>query len=218
MSAPLCLLLSLALGPTPAEIVDRIVAVVDDDPILLSDVERALAVGVIDPSAGPQQRQRLALDRLIEVRLRYHAVARSGVIQIDREQVDAELAQVRQRLGDADARLQELGLDDQHLRGIVRQQLELRSFVEERLGARVFISLDQVREHYERVLRPSLEAQGAPVPDLAEVREQIRALLREQAIDRELVSWTEELRRQADIIDLLDAPPRADPPPRAVLP
>jgi hypothetical protein len=208
----------LAAVTPQAEVVDRIVAVVDDDPILLSDVERALAVGVVDGSTRPEQRQRVALDRLIDVRLRYHAVARSGVIQVDREQVDAELARVRQRLGDPDARLRELGLDDQRLRGIVRQQLELRTYVEERLGARVFISLDQVRDHYERVLRPALQARGAPVPDLAEVREEIRALLREEAIDRELVSWTEELRRQADIIDLLDAPRRADPPPRAALP
>lgn len=216
MRAPIWLLLCLAAVTARAEVVDRIVAVVDDDPILLSDVERALAVGVIDSETSHEQRQRLALARLIEVRLRYHAVARSGVIQVDRGQVDAELARVRQRLGDD--RLEQLGLDDQRLRGIVRQQLELRTFVEQRLGARVFISLDQVREHYERVLRPALDSEGAPVPELAEVREQIRALLREQAIDGELSSWTEELRRQADIIDLLDAPPREDPPRRAVFP
>lgn len=211
------LVLLLALDAAPVT-VDRIVAVVDDDPILLSDVERALAVGVVAAGDSPAQRQRLALDRLIDVRLRYHAVARSGVIQIGRELVDRELERVRQRLGDAAARLAELGLDDERLRGIVRQQLELRTYVEERLGARVFVSLDQIRDHYEQTLVPSLVASGAPVPELAEVREEIRALLREQAIDRELSAWTEDLRRQADIIDLLDAPPREDPPPRAAFP
>jgi hypothetical protein len=33
------------------------------------------------------------------------------------------------------------------------------------------------------------------------VREQIRALLKQERLNAEIASWTEELRRQADVVD-----------------
>lgn len=205
-------------GPlAQAEVVDRIVALVDDDPILLSEIERTLALGLVSARAGATPDARAALDRLIDQRLRHHAVARSGVIEIGRDQVEIEVERVLARFPDPAARLRELGLDRDALRGVVQRQLELRTYVEERLGARVFVSLEQIREHYDDQLVPELVRQNALVPELTEVREQIRALLREQALEREVEVWTEELRRQADIIDLLDEPQRADPPQRVLI-
>ena len=36
------------------------------------------------------------------------------------------------------------------------------------------------------------------------MREQIRAVLREQRLNDEIAAWTEELRRDADVVDYFD--------------
>lgn len=222
-SVTLAVMIAIApLGANDAAVesvtVDRVVAVVDDDPILLSELRRTLALGLVPTASTPEATERAALERLIDQRLRFHAVARSGVIDIGRDRVDAEAERIRARFADPEARLRELGLTNDSLRGLVRRRLELQTYVEERLGARVFISLEEIRAHYTEVLVPELEARQAPVPELGEVREEIRALLREAALAREVDRWTEELRRQADVIDLLDEPQREDPPLRVALP
>lgn len=212
-------LLTCALMLAAGVPVDRVVAVVDGDPILWSEVRRVRALGLSGtPSASTDGGERAALDTLIDRRLRTQAVAASGVVTVGREQLDAQVAAVRARFPDPAARLAEFGLDDEGLREVVRRQLELSLYVEERLGARVFVPLEDIRRHYDTTFAPQLREKGEPVPELAEVREAIRALLREQALDLEIERWTEELRRRADVIDLLDAPPREDPPLRATLP
>ena len=39
------------------------------------------------------------------------------------------------------------------------------------------------------------------MPPIESVRESIRALLKEQRLNEEISRWTEDLRRQADVID-----------------
>jgi hypothetical protein len=88
-------------------------------------------------------------------------------------------------------------------------------YVDELLGARVFVGLEEIQRYYEGQLVPQLETAGEPVPPLERVREQIREVLRQQRLNEELVRWTDELRRRADVVDLLDRPERPLPPPVA---
>ena len=53
---------------------------------------------------------------------------------------------------------------------------------------------------------------GETAPPLPEVREQIRAVIREQRLNEEIDRWTEELRIEADIDDFFDAPLDELPP------
>ena len=63
-----------------SEIVDRIVAVVDEDPILSSDLDRAVGLGLIDRQPGESELafRRRVLDLLLEERLRAHEIDRFG--------------------------------------------------------------------------------------------------------------------------------------------
>jgi hypothetical protein len=77
--------------------------------------------------------------------------------------------------------------------------------VEERLGARVFVSLDDISAYYHDVLAAEMKREGKPLPALDDVREKIRAVLREQRLLEEITRWTAELRRQADVVDFFDS-------------
>ena len=191
--------------------IDRILAIVDDDPILDSDVDRALGLGLVETGGATDQEalRRAVLDRLIDERLRFHEIDRFGFTEISLDEVDRGYEAIRGRFADPDvfaSRLEALDLDPEGLRQLVARQIMVLTYVEERLGSRVFVSLDDIRGYYNETLEPELEARGETAPPLPEVRERIRAVLREQRLNQEIDRWTEELRIEADVDDFFDSP------------
>lgn len=95
-----------AVGATP-QLVDRIVAIVDEEPVLLSDLEREIesyrfelqSAGQPVPSDDAEIRQRM-LDRLIEVKLMVAQAKRDGLV-IGEEELEANL---RQAMADIESR------------------------------------------------------------------------------------------------------------------
>ena len=51
-----------------------------------------------------------------------------------------------------------------------------------------------------------------PIPPVREVREAIRQVLREELLNEEIERWTDELRRDADVVDYFDREQRDLPP------
>ncbi len=200
---------SPAVAEQAEEVVDRIVAVVDEDPILLSDVERVLSLGLVPrvPGESEAAARRRGLDRLIEEKLRFHEIDRFGFSEVPVQEVDEQLAQVRARLGSAArlaAELERVGMDETELRQLLARQIMVLTYVDERLGPRVFVSLEEIRSYYDGVLVPELAARGEKAPPLAEVREQIRAVLKDSRLNEEIERWTEVLRLEADVEDFLE--------------
>lgn len=181
---------------------ERIVAVVDEDPIFASELERAARWA---GDAPPTPRE--LLDQLIDERLRAHEVDRHGLVQVGEDAVRAQLDAVPP------------GVDLEEAERLVRRQLRILAYVEQRLGALVFVSDDAVRAYYDGTLREEMRRRGEVLPPFDEVQSPIRQLLREEALERRIVTWTEELRRRAEIIDLLDEPMPLDrlPPARLTI-
>lgn len=225
MRSALLVLLSLAaLGAPPglvaqggAEPIDRVLAAVDEDPILESEVTQLVELKLFEARPGEDERalRRRVLDLLIEQRLRFHEIDSFGFVELPTARVEEGYAEIRGRFSSAREfaeRLARLGLEADSLRRLVARQLMVLTFVDERLGPRVFVDLEDIRSYYEATLVPEMKRRGAPVPPLQEVREQIRALLKEERLNEEIERWTDELRRQADIEDYFDEPPGAVPP------
>lgn len=230
-----CLVLGTALSagtagaqkpPAPASIPapgleprlrDRVMAVVDEDPILASDVERVVALGLAQPKPGeadPVFRRRI-LDDLVEQRLRFHEIDRYGFEQVPVDMIEKNVADIRARFPNDEAfrkTLRDLGLTQQALRQLVARQLMVLTHVEEQLGPRVFVGLDDITQYYRTTFTQEMQRQKVPVPPLDDVREQIRVVLKERRLNQELDKWTEELRRKADIHVYFDTPPGELPP------
>jgi len=196
---------------------DRIVAVVDEDPILASDLDRAIVLGIESPKTGEgdQAFRRRVLDSLIDQRVRYHEVTRFGIEQVPVSQIEQQVETIRARFAsEAEFRqqLEDVGLDLESLRQLVTRQLMVWTYFEEFLGPRVFVSLEDIRAYYEQTLTPELEAHGQPVPPIEQVREQIRQVLKEQRLNEAIESKTEELRREADIVNYFENSHESLPP------
>jgi hypothetical protein len=194
-------------GDPPLTRLDRVVAVVDEDPILFSDLRRLV---LLSSAAVPADDDLVAwrpwLERAIDLRVRAHEVDRYGLGPAPRAEVDAEMARLGGTLAGA-------GVDRAELRRFVELQLRLVAYIDERLGPRVFVEESEIKAYYDDTLRAEMAARAASLPPLAEVDEAIRNVLRERALNREIENWSNDLRQEASIRDLLDLPLDLDLPP-----
>jgi parvulin-like peptidyl-prolyl isomerase len=200
-----------------ATLKDRVVAIVDEDPILGSDIDRVIGLGLAPAKPGESEHdfRRRVLGELIDQRLRFHEIDRFGLGQVPAAQVDQNVKEIRDRFkteAELNQRLKEVGLTLAGLRQLATRQLMVLTYVDERLGPRVFVSQEDINAYYRDVLSPTLRKQGQPVPPVEEVREQIRAVLKEQLLNQEIAAWTEELRRKADILNYFEDQGKPLPP------
>ncbi len=211
----------LPVASAPAQeggevLVDRLVAVVDDDPILLSDIGRVVSFGLVEKVAGESESQleRRVLDGLIDQRLRLHEIERHNFAPLPPAEIDRQLERIRTGSAgdDSPPRRAALGFDEPGLRMLVARQLRVLVYVEQRLGPRVFVKLEAIRAYYDDVLAAEMAGQDLESPPLEEVRDQIRDLLHEQQLNQEIEAWTEELRLEADVADYLDRAATELPP------
>lgn len=197
---------------------DRIVAVLDEEAILLSDVDQVIGLGLVDhrPGESLDELRVRVLEGLIDQRLRFQQVDRFGLERVSVSVVEAEAAKIAAQFPDRASfltRLDELEMSEDELEQLVARQLMVLSYVEERLGGRIFVSLDDIRAYYEEELVPGLQSRGSPIPPLEEVREDIRGLLRAEQLNVEITEWTDRLRREADIQVFLFEPLSGQLPP-----
>lgn len=211
----------LALGllgwAAPPRLEDRIVAVIDEEPILVSEIDRAIALGLKERQADESEVafRRRVLNDLIEERLRFQEIDRFGFEQVPVDQINQQVQKIRGQFSDEAAfqkTLQQHGLSLKDLRQLVARQLMVLTYVDEQLGPRVFVSLDDITAYYRNVFTPEMQKRGQPVPPLDDVRDQIRTVLKEQRLNEAIEKWTEDLRRKADIQVYFDQPAGPLPP------
>ncbi len=183
---------------------DRVVAVVDEDPILASEVDRAIVLGLAqrNPGEGDTAFRRRVLNGLVADRLRLHEIDRFGLAQVPVDEIEKGVAAIRERFPDDEAfrkALRQVGLSLSALRQLVARQLIVLTYVDELLGPRIFLTPEEIERYHRTELTREMQRQGAAVPPLDDVREQIRDVLRQRKLNQELERWTEELRREADV-------------------
>jgi hypothetical protein len=119
-----------------AETIDRVLAVVAGQVILLTDVSAARELG-LQPVQGPDP-VRAVLSKLIDRQLMLVEVDRYSPPEPTAASIDQAAAEVRARFatGEAyEAELARCGIDEQHLRETLRQDLRIRAYLEQRFPA-----------------------------------------------------------------------------------
>lgn len=153
-----CLLQLLLAGPGAAEVLDRIVAVVNEEIITLSELEQMSRMVLPRTGAAPKGREAQALQRemleaLIDRKLARAEAKRRGINVAERE-VDQALQEfrARNRLPDDAALTQALakeGLTLKEFRQQIADQIQQERLVQMAVGAKVTVSEAEVRRVYE---------------------------------------------------------------------
>jgi peptidyl-prolyl cis-trans isomerase SurA len=180
--------LTLPARPAAAELVDRIVAIVDREVVLLSEAEQARAIARV--RSGEEARLAEVVERLIEARLVEREVERFTSDPVPSVVVDEALEEVRSRFGseaDFQEELHRGGLTPAELRSELARQIEVTRYLERRFRALSFVSEEEVETYYRDELPERLGA--ADAPPLAEVAPLIRQLLEEREFNRRVEEW-----------------------------
>ncbi len=183
-----------------AQLIDRVLAVVDGAPITLSDVNAAVQLGLVDPAAKPGD-ERAALNALIDRRLQLIEVNRYLPPEPSAAAIDARLAETRQRFPSDEAfqaALKETGVSPTDLRAAVRDTLRIASYLDQRFGAGYQPGEDEVLAYYRA--HPAEFTRAGVVRPYAEARDEARQRLIASRTTTLVRDWVEGLRRRVEVM------------------
>jgi len=182
-----------------AELVDRIVAIIDREVVTLSEAEQASEIARARTGAAAAPLVSV-VERLIESRLVEREVERFTGEPVSPELVDGALQEVRARFPSETAFREMLtrnGLSEEELRATLRRQIGVAEYLEQRFRPLTFVTEEQIEVYYRDELLASLE--GRPLPELSEVSESIRRVLEELAFNARVEEWIDGLKGRARI-------------------
>ncbi len=221
-SATLLLLAAASLtAQAPAhspEVLDRVVAVVNNRAILASDIADELRFSVLDPevvNGGTPLTPARALEQLISRTLIQQQIRQEdeNASEPPPGEVQARIMEIRKELppctrqncmSDAgwSAFMRSNGLTEKQIERYVRFRLEILRFIEIRFRQGIRISDEDIESYYREKLLPHY-AKGASVPALKAVSPRIQEILLQEQVNALFSAWLENLRSQGDV-EVLD--------------
>jgi hypothetical protein len=185
-----------AAGTAPAphgELIERILAVIDGRPLLLSDVRTLQLIRGLSEAK--------ALEAAIDQRLMYVEAARLPQAEVLPEEEERALKALRETQPSRAAQV-----TDADLRRLMAHQIAILKYVEFRFQPQVRVSDADVRKAWED------EQAGRPAgPALEDEAQEIRKRLEQRALDERIEAWVTELRARADVRYVPPEPPAGGP-------
>jgi len=194
-----------------------VVAVVNNQAILASDVDDEVRLAVLDPG-------RVGLIVLTPQRALEQLISRAFIQQQIRQE-DAQAAEPSQT--EVDARLAELrkevpacihfncttekgwsaflfayGLTPQRVESYLRYRVQILRFIELRFRQGIRIAPEEIEKYYRETLLPQY-APGEAIPPLDKVAPRIEEILLERQVNVLFDDWLKNLRKQGDV-EVLD--------------
>jgi peptidyl-prolyl cis-trans isomerase SurA len=195
----LFLLCALCVEKSSAVIIDRVAAIVNDDVITQSELDKAKALDLYI-SGLPGK------DTILQERIDYHLVLQQLKAQppvvITPEEIQSAYEDFVVRHGNEellDHFLQNAGMNHDDLMKEIRDQLSIRKFIRDRFRPFVNITIEDAEDYYEKVYKPAQELLGKTPPPFAEVFAEIQNQMVESRVQDQLAQWLEKIKEEATI-------------------
>ena len=182
--------------PAGAELIDRVVASVNNDVITWSELNQAVGFNAALGGGGGGELRAQTLEGLINRRLLVQEARRLKFVEISEQDVDAETNKLRERLGSEKAFTDLLGKLDMtggQLRRMLAERLLVERHVEKKVGLFIRVTRDEAEAYFNR--NPG-RFRGKR---FSEVQKAITAGLQEQQLDQQMTKYLAELRSKADV-------------------
>lgn len=183
------------------ETIDRIVAVVNEEVITLTDLRIARAFGLFEDKAEEPTKLSFSdiLERLIDQKLVIQLSAEKASVNV--QELDAYEKRLQERMGEEKIKeaFQGFGLDWSGLREYIRERLLFESLISRKFGQTVVISLDEMEDFYRNSYFPSQREKGLEPKPMMEMLKEIESTIREKKIKNQVQEWIRNLKKQADI-------------------
>lgn len=195
-SVALCFSVASVASVAAAEIIERVLAVVNGSIITLSEAHAATRFGLVSGADTLDA----VVDRLIDRRLAMTEIDRYAPPEPAAEKIDAALAAMQAKFASPEqlqAALADTGLTIVQLRRHARDELRIRAYEQERFGYVMQPSEEETLTYYRA--NPAQFMEGGVLRPFDDVRADVRAALladRRAQLARE---WLAGLRRRANI-------------------
>jgi hypothetical protein len=204
-----CCLLLFVLATTSflraQEVVDRIVARVENDIILLSDVRELKEYQeLLD---GKSESESALVDRLIDQWIVRSEAQLSRIPEPKDEEIDREVSRVVRSFSspaEYEARKKQSGLGDAEVRKIVATQLYLSNYLDSRFRPSVQIDEKAIEDFYQNAVVPRAKARGQEPPTLDASRDIIQDALVQSDITEQADRWLKETRDRLHVQKYLE--------------
>jgi hypothetical protein len=187
------------------EVVDRIVARVENDIILLSDVRELREYQeLVD---GKSETQSAILDRLID---QWIVRSEAELAQFPRpndSEIDSGVSRVVKSFTspeEYEARKKQSGLSDGEVRKIVAAQLYLSNYLDSRFRPSAQIDEKAIEVFYQNKVVPIAKARGQEPPSLDAARDIIQEALVQSDINEQADRWLKESRARLHVEKFLE--------------
>jgi len=184
----------------PGRIVDRIVARIEGDIILLSQVRELGAFQEL--VEGHAENDERLLTELIEQWMVQTEASASYFPPPAQSEVDREMARLQSQFASPEAyaaRLRTLGLAVSEARQLLSRQIYLERYLDYKFRPTVQIESSDVEAYYQKELLPELAQKQQPAPPLADVEAQIREVLTQREISDRAAKWLDDTKSRLKI-------------------
>jgi parvulin-like peptidyl-prolyl isomerase len=189
-----------SVPPQSARVVDRIVARIEGDIILQSQVrELGDFQQLIENHADSDEK---LLDELIEQWVVETEATASHFPQPAQSEVDRELTRLKESFVNPEkyvSRLSELGLSAAQVREMLTRQIFVERYIDYKFRPSVQIEPADIDAYFKKELLPDLAKKNQPAPERAAVEEQIRELLIQREISNLTLKWLEDTKSRLKI-------------------
>ena len=189
----------------PQKVVDRIVARVEEEVILQSDVEQLARYQVLVD--GKAEGDTAILNRLIDqwiVRKEAEASRFPAASDADVERGMQLLLRAFAKREDFEAQREKSGLSEAEVRQIVTAQAYLSNYLDSRFRPTVQVDEQAIKDFYEQAVIPRAKARGQEPPSFETARDVIQEALIQRGINEQADKWLKESRDRLSITKLLD--------------
>jgi hypothetical protein len=180
------------------QLLDRVVARVSGVAITQSDVDAALALGVVEAEPG-QDPFASGARQLVDRQLLLAEVARCPPPEPSAAQIAEGVARMRARAGASFADVvKRTGVDDERVRLLARDTLRIQAYVDQRFGTTAQVGTQEARDYYD-AHRQEFTRNGVLAP-FEEVEAAARQAAAAERRRRTIAQWIADLRTRGDIV------------------
>jgi hypothetical protein len=197
---PLLILLVAVRVVDAQELIDRIVARVENDIILLSDIRELARYQLF--AEGKSEPDDQLLNRLVDQWIVRNEAKLALFPQPKPEDVERSLARLKRTFSspeEFEERKKQSGLSDDDMVRLLKSQLYLSNYLDTRFRPSIQIDDNAIEEFYKTRVVPRAEQRKQTPPTLDSARDFIQEALVQRAINQEADKWLKESRSRLHV-------------------
>lgn len=202
-------LVLLAAATASAQVVDRMVAVVNKRVIMQSELDQETRLECLLQSKPMEKLtdadSTATLERLIDRALLEQQISKEADLDPDADELKSALSDLRRQIPQAATDngwkrvLSLYRVTERDVEEHLTSRMRILRFVDLRFRGLVRVDKTAVENYYQQKFVPEVRQRGVTEPPLSDVSAKIEKILVEQRIDEMLGRWLEALRSQAHI-------------------